>query len=70
MMGQHVGLLGQNRIVGQNGGGPVVPVGEDSGLGSDPFNLMPIIEHHQRVRKRSLWRHVGRLSSNTSQSSA
>lgn len=50
-LGQHMSSMGQNVNVGQNGWGLALPVGEDSGLSSDPFNLMHIIEHHQRVRK-------------------
>lgn len=63
---QHVGLSRQDATFGQNGEGLVVPFGEDSGLGSDPLNLMPIIEHQQRARKKRLRRRAGRLASNTS----
>lgn len=54
----------QDATCGHIGGDPVIPFGEDSGLGSDPFNLIPIIEYHQRARKRRLRRHVERLALN------
>ena len=44
--------------------------GEDSGLGSDPFNLMPIIEYHQRVKKMRLRRRVERHEQNNTRANA
>lgn len=35
----------------QLGLGPGLQVGDGAGLGFDPFNLMPIIEYHQKARK-------------------
>lgn len=36
----------------QTAWGPPYAVCEWPGLGSDPFNLMPIIEQHQKTRKK------------------
>lgn len=71
-MGQQWDSMGYQVDAGQHGWGPILPVGEDSGLGSDPFNLMPIIEHHQKTRKMRKSRGRGEVvfSSSSSQSLA
>lgn len=52
VVGQQLGVVEQNHtgmIVDWDSPGRVV---KNSRLGSDPFNLMPIIEHNQRLRKK------------------
>lgn len=51
VMGQQTVIVFQGVSLVQTASGPLYVVCEWHGLGSDPFNLMPIIEHHQKVRK-------------------
>lgn len=51
-LGLRVASVVQKASSVQVGVGPVVDGCEWPGLGTDPFNLMPTIEQHQRVRRR------------------